>query len=527
MLILVLFIAGTANGQGDEYFKKIGESSRVSYVMYTDNNGNLYYINTEDQMLDLMKYVLAEDKVIKVADDFVSAYYDGNDAYNEGFGSIAPTVTGDTVYCMTTAGTNHGNADVFRLICSRDTLEHVRGICGTNYWKIFNLTLSQDQKALFYVASNTATGKALYKVDLVTNECNAILDLDPIIPHRDLCFGGINVWDNYDHFYVPVWSYSYEPGDLAVLQVHVGDDEYSAEVLEFTDDLSDFGARLFPGFGHHSCWSGIGSSSDGMIYVAASNHEHSAGNAAIYKYDPDEEEMFLLGDLKSTSQSVSNWMTNESQMKVHSFIVENADGKMYFATMDYHPSELIRGSHIYTIDTKTDEIADYSKTQSYVMKRDFSVVENSDVASTTSGITLEYYAIKSFSLNKNVPDIMYAMTFSRDAISNDPGYVIRIKLEGDLTSSTMIPMDEGEQLMVYPNPFRDQVTFNISRLGAETGAVLKIYDLNGRLISDQVIHSGNYTWNGSDMTGIEVPGGIYIYSVEYNGTRLKGKIIKQ
>ena len=38
-------------------------------------------------MLDLMKYVLAEYKVIKVADDFVSAYIEGNDAYNEGFGS--------------------------------------------------------------------------------------------------------------------------------------------------------------------------------------------------------------------------------------------------------------------------------------------------------------------------------------------------------------------------------------------------------------------------------------------------------
>ena len=48
VLILVLFIAGTANEQGVEYSKKDRESSRVSYVMYTDNNGNLYYINTED-----------------------------------------------------------------------------------------------------------------------------------------------------------------------------------------------------------------------------------------------------------------------------------------------------------------------------------------------------------------------------------------------------------------------------------------------------------------------------------------------
>jgi hypothetical protein len=264
-----------------------------------------------------------------------------------------------------------------------------------------------------------------------------------------------------------------------------------------------------------------------MIYIAASNHEHSNGNAAIYKYDPVEEEFTLLGDLKSTSQAVNNWMTNESQMKVHSFIVENADDKMYFATMDYHPSELIRGSHIYTIDTKTDEIADYSKTQSYVMKQDFSVVENQNFASTTSGITLEYYAIKSFSLNKNVPDIMYAMTFSRDAVANDPGYVIKIKLEGDFTSSTILPRFENEQAVVYPNPFSNQVTFDLSRLETNEAPVLRIYDLYGRLISEKVILSGISTWNGTDMLGANVPGAIYIYSVELNGTQIKGKIIKQ
>jgi hypothetical protein len=535
LLFIMLFagIAFTAHGQYEEYIKKIGESSRVSYVMYTDNNGNLYYINTEDQMLDLMKYDLAEDKVIKIADDFVSAYYEGNDAYNEGFGAISPTVTGDTVYCMTTAGHNHGNADVFRLICSKNTLEHVRAICGINYWKIFNMTLSQDQKALYYIGNNTSTGKKLYKIDLVTNECDAILDLDPVIPHFDLCFGGINVWDKFDHFYLPVWSYDYEVGDLAVLQIYVGDDEYSAEVLEFTDDLSDFGTRLFPEFSHHSCWSGIGKSSEGMIYIAASNHTPSTtnpdtyGNAAIYKYDPEGEDMYLLGDLRSVSESVDNWMQYESQMKVHSFIHENADGKMYFTTMDYYPSQLVRGSHIYTIDKETDELTDYSKTQSYVMKRDFSVVENTDVASTTSGVACEYYAIKSFSLNKHVPDIMYGMTFSRDASGNDPGYVIRFKLEGDFVNSSIIPKNESSQVMVYPNPFTDQVTFDLSRLSIENKPVLRIYDLYGRLLSEKVFISDQSTWNGTDLLGINVPGGIYVYSVEHNGSIIKGKIIKQ
>lgn len=519
--------------QGEEYIQKIGESSRVSYAMYADNHGNLYYINTENQYLDLMKYDLAADEVVKIADNFVSAYVDGTTYYNEGFGAIAPTVTGDTVYCMTTAGTNHGNADVFRLICSRDTLEHVRGICGKNYWKIFNMTLSQDQKSLYYIGNNTSAGKALYRIDLETNQCNEILDLDPIIPHRDLCFGGINVWDHHDHFYLPVWSFDYEPGDLAILQVYTGDGAYAAELLEFTDDLSEFGDRLFPEFGHHSCWSGIGKSSDGNIYIAASNHVHSTtspgvyGNAAIYKFDPEAEEMFLLGDLRSASESVDNWMQYESQMKVHSFLMENADGKMYFTSMDYYPSKLVRGSHIYTIDTGTDELADYSKTQSYVMKRDFSVVENGDVASATSGVAAEYYAIKGIALNPKVPDVMYGMTFSRDADGNDPGYIIKFKLEGDFISSTVIPGFENDRVLVYPNPFSGQVTFDLSHLDLTEKTILRIYDLYGKLLAEEVVTDTGTTWRGDDLLGKKVPAGIYVYTIQNKGSLMKGKILKQ
>jgi hypothetical protein len=533
LAIGLFMIIQVSRGQYDEYIKKIGESSRVSYVMYTDNQGNLYYINTENQYLDLMKYDLESDQVIKIADNFVSAYYEGNDAYNEGFGAICPTVTGDTVYCMTTAGTNHGNADIFRLICSRDTLEYVRGICGTNYWKIFNLTLSRDGKTLYYIGNNTATGKALYRIDLETNDCGQILDLDPIIPHRDLCFGGINVWDETGHFYLPVWSFDYDAGDLGMLKVTVGEDEYDAEVLVFTDDGSPYGDPLFPGFRHHSCWSGIGRSSDGNIYIAASNHYQTTtgsgnnGNVALYKWTPVPGEMTLLGDLKSISEAVDNWMPYESQHKVHTFLIENADHKMYFATLDYYPSFLVRGSHIYTIDLATDEIRDYSKTQPYVMKRDFSVVENTDQATTTSGVAVEYRGIKGISLNPHVPDILYAMTFSRDASGNDPGYVLKYKLEGDFPTSEVVPRFETDRIHAYPNPFEDQIVFEFGNVRLTGKPVLRIFDLYGRLLYRETVRTDRLGWNGKDMKGSEVPEGLYVYSVQLSGRTITGKIMKQ
>jgi hypothetical protein len=519
-------------GQYEDYLKKIGTSAWTSYVMYADPDGNLFYVNGGGGYLDLMKYDLDMDQVYKVKDNFI----DDHDGYNGGFGSIAPTAGGDTVYCMTTAGTNHGNAEIFRLICSQDKLEYVTDICGTNLWMIFNMTLSQDGKALYYIANNTPTGKGIYKIGLDSLDCSKVMDLDAIIPHRDLCFGGINVWDKMNNFYVPVWSYDYDEGDLALLKVHVDGDEFSADPIVFTDDGTPAGDPLLPGFRHHSCWSGIGASSKGNIYIAASNHYQTAdgtgesGNVAMYKYDPVKDEISLLGDLKSVSKSVNNWMTHESQHKVHTYLIENADGKIYFATMDYAPSFLVRGSHIYTIDIETDEISDYSKTQSYVMNRDLEAIRNGTIPATNSGVFTEYYAVKGIALHRGTPDILYAMTYARSASGGgwdvEPGYVIRYRLEGDFTGTEIIPASEGAPARVFPNPFMDRVSFDLSHIPADEPAVLRIYDLFGRLLVEEQLNGIRiYTWHGINSNGMEVAPGIYIYKLESKAI-ITGNVLK-
>jgi len=519
-------------GQYDEFMKTVGTSAWTSYVMYADPDGNLFYVNAEENYLDLMKYDLEMDLVYRIKDNFI----DTHDGYNGGFGSIAPTPDGDTVYCMTTAGTNHGNAEVFRLICSQDRLEYLTDICGTNLWMIFNMTLSKDGRTLYYIGNNTPMGKALYKIDLETLECEEVLDLDPVIPHRDLCFGGINVWDHQDHFYLPVWSWDYDEGDLAVLQVHVGDNEYSARVIDFTDDGTPEGERLLPGFRHHSCWSGICASSAGNIYIGASNHYQTSdgtgptGNVALYKYDPVTDKMNLLNDLESVSKSVNNWMSDESQHKVHTFLIENADGKIYFATMDYAPSSVIRGSHLYTIDIETDEIMDYSKTQTYLMNRDLYVIENGDNPSPTSGVFIEYYALKGIALHPNAPEVMYGMTYARSASGGgwdvEKGNVIRYKLEGDFTSFKTISRTGQTAIYTYPNPFSGRVNFRFNNLSYGSPARIYIYDLYGRLVLVENLESdGSYTWNGTDQRGMKIPVGLYIYKVE-NGHTYSGTILK-
>ncbi|MEN8156271.1 MAG: T9SS type A sorting domain-containing protein [Bacteroidota bacterium] len=531
ILLLLIFMPRFTYGQEcDETIKKIGESSLTSYVMYTANNGDLYYVNVDvTGFLDLLKYDVALDSVIKVSDSFIDRRPNSSgSARNGGFGSIAPTVTGDTVYCMTTAGSGSGYADIFRLVCSEDKLEHVTQICGEAYWMIFNLTLSRDGKSLYYISNNASVAqKGLYKVDIDTKSCNKVLELGDLLPDKDLCFGGINVWDDFNNFYLPVWSYSplvNDPNDndLAVLKIHVDGDQYAAEEIWFTEDGTRDGTPLLPGFRNHSCWSGIGASSNGNIYIAASNHYQSSdgtgehGNVAIYKYDPVAEEMTFLNDLQSVSESVNNWMEGESQHKVHTFLFENSDGKIYFASDDYYPSHFIRGSHLYTIEVETDEVSDYSKSQPCVMRRDFSVIENGDEPGTTSGVFAEYYGLKGISLNGNAPDYLYAMTFANpDGVAERGNVIIYNSGQNANAIGLLNSHRESFEVGVYPNPSNGIVHFDFSELPSSHSIQIRIYDMLGQEIFRQTaVESDHFLWNGTSGEGGELASGFYLYSID-------------
>jgi len=535
VLICLFIFLQTVKAQYDDQMNVIGESSQVGYVMYTDNDGNLYFVNIEDHFLDLLKYDVAQDTVIKISDNFVDDRVNNSgSARNAGFGSIAPTASGDTVYCMTTAGSGSGYADVYRLICSQDKLEHITQICGQAFWMIWNLTLSKDGKYLYYISNNASVNnKGLYKIDIAAKSCQKVLDLGSIIPKRDLCFGGINVWDNFNNFYLPVWSFDYDENDLAILKINVDDDTFSASLIHFTDDGSATGTPLFPDFRHHSCWSGIGVSSKGNIYIAASNHYQSSdgsgehGNVAIYKYNPVQDSIKLLGDLKSVSESVNNWMEGESQHKVHTFLIENNDGKIYFASDDYYPSHFIRGAHIYAIDIVTDEIKDYSKTQPFIMTKDFSVIENGETPSTTSGIFAEYYGIKGLALNRNEPDYLYAMTFSNPNGISDPGYIIKHKIENTVNSIAVNKTNTDVQVLTYPNPFNGSLTFNLKGAMAGSKGKLKIFDTLGRIVNQLPLRNQNVIrWESKRHNGDDLPSGLYVYTIETGKNLFKGKILK-
>ena len=101
--------------------------------------------------------------------------------------------------------------------------------------------------------------------------------------------------------------------------------ELFAQVKPITKENIKF--IKYPGFpDQHSTWNDIGYSKvHNKIFIGVTNHKD---NIALFEYDVAHREMKNLGFLGE----LSNLRKFQWQGKVHSKIMEGADGKMYFAT---------------------------------------------------------------------------------------------------------------------------------------------------------------------------------------------------
>ena len=187
----------------------------------------------------------------------------------------------------------------------------------------------------------------------------------------------------------------------------------SAELIHFTTDGSATGAPLLPGFLNDSIWSAIGRASNGRIYVAVSNHLQPGGNVALYRYDPSDGSLASLGDLQAISTAAGNWMASagESAYKVHSFLLEHADGRVYLASDEHDPTPFLRGAHLYRIDPGDESVEDVSQNTPYLMDQSMVEIVNTGENAEASGVFVEYYGIKGLGLNPLAPDLLYAMTY--------------------------------------------------------------------------------------------------------------------
>ena len=107
-------------------------------------------------------------------------------------------------------------------------------------------------------------------------------------------------------------------------------------------------------------WFGVGSSPNGDIYVAGSDHRT---NSALYRLDVKTDILRYVGDAKSASRKVNNWLDGETAEKFHTRPT-SYNGRMYVASTDYSkPNDNYvakRGFHWYAYDITASTFLDLS-----------------------------------------------------------------------------------------------------------------------------------------------------------------------
>ena len=111
-------------------------------------------------------------------------------------------------------------------------------------------------------------------------------------------------------------------------------------------------------------WHATASSPDGDIYVAGMDH---VSNAALYRLKWREGALWFVGDARSASEAMANWLPGETAQKFHTRPLWHR-GKIYVGTMDRSTLDdeylTRRGFHWYAYDPASDKFSDLSASES-------------------------------------------------------------------------------------------------------------------------------------------------------------------
>ena len=70
--------------------------------------------------------------------------------------------------------------------------------------------------------------------------------------------------------------------------------------------------------------------------------------------------------------------------------------------------------------------------------------------------------------------------------------------------------EENKDVIVFPNPVPPGFSGTIGIRGLVNNAIVKITELNGRLVHQSIANGGQATWNGRDLKGRKVSSGVYL-----------------
>jgi hypothetical protein len=112
--------------------------------------------------------------------------------------------------------------------------------------------------------------------------------------------------------------------------------------------------------GMNAIWGATGKDHLGRVYLGVSAWDGGDDpSASLWRYDPGVDSFELLGDINQTLSDLRIRKVNpfpETQIKIHSKIVQASDGKMYFASQDEHQekadgsSNALFGGRLFALD---------------------------------------------------------------------------------------------------------------------------------------------------------------------------------
>ena len=105
-----------------------------------------------------------------------------------------------------------------------------------------------------------------------------------------------------------------------------------------------------------ACWGSTGRDSRGHIWLGVSTQPKASGSAHLLDYDPSTDVAMDRGDVVSAIERLGSAEEGDSQVKIHTKIVEAADGHLYFASTDQRGGDFnygirgpIRGGHAWRL----------------------------------------------------------------------------------------------------------------------------------------------------------------------------------
>jgi hypothetical protein len=88
-------------------------------------------------------------------------------------------------------------------------------------------------------------------------------------------------------------------------------------------------------WGSYAIWGATGNDALGHVWIGVtSNDDRGSGSAHLYEYDPVGAVITDRGSVVEQLERLKLRRAGETQMKIHSRIVQAADGRLYFTSMD-------------------------------------------------------------------------------------------------------------------------------------------------------------------------------------------------